>query len=100
MFYVLQKERNKDFDIDVFTLKEELEYTRKSNEYITFTKEEISSADFRCSNVAIPVGTIEFVEGYLKNIYKIEKMNPIEVPKVLRREEFLCRNYKIVDKAN
>ena len=98
MFYVLQKEYGKDFDIDVLALKKEIEYTRRCNEYITFTKEEISTADFRCSNVAIPVGTIEFIEGYLKNICKIEKMNPIEIPKVLRREEFLCRDYKIVDK--
>lgn len=40
-----------------------------------------------------PVGTIEFVSSYLKNAYGIERENPIEIPKYLRTEEFLKREY-------
>lgn len=40
-----------------------------------------------------PVGTIEFVSSYLRNAYGIERENPIEIPKYLRTEEFLKREY-------
>lgn len=43
-----------------------------------------------------PVGSIEFVTGYLHHHYGFEKENPIEIPKYLRTDEFLKRDYKIV----
>ncbi len=98
MYFILQKEKKDLTDLDTLTLKEELDNTRVSNSYTYMTKEEISTCKFHGQNEAIPVGTIEFVEGYLKNIKGIQNLNPIEVPKVLRRDEFLLRNYKIVDK--
>lgn len=44
----------------------------------------------------IPVGNLDYCGAYLKNIHQVKNMNPIEVPNVLRREEFLHREYKIL----
>lgn len=44
----------------------------------------------------IPIGTLEFVSRHLKLNYGIEKLNPLEVPKIIRTEEFLKREYKVV----
>lgn len=46
----------------------------------------------------IPIGSIEFVEGWLNQLHKIERINPIEVPVCLRKEEFLKRKYQILKK--
>ena len=45
---------------------------------------------------AIPIGTVRFVEEYLKMFKGIERENAIEVPPVLRTDEFLKRKYSIV----
>ena len=45
---------------------------------------------------AIPLGTIEFTQNYFKIFYEIEKENPIEIPPILRTDEFLKRKYSIV----
>lgn len=45
---------------------------------------------------AIPLGTIEFTQNYFKIFYGIEKENPIEIPPILRTEEFLKRKYSII----
>ena len=42
---------------------------------------------------AIPLGTIEFVNTFIKIFYGIEKMNPIEVPVRMRHPELLKRQY-------
>lgn len=44
----------------------------------------------------IPVGSLEFVEEHLKKYHNVDKMNPIEVPLILMKPEFLCRSYSIV----
>ena len=43
---------------------------------------------------AIPLGTIAFVNTFLKIFKKINKMNPIEIPTCLRNQYFLKRDYK------
>lgn len=43
---------------------------------------------------AIPLGTIEFVNTCLKTFHGVE-MKPIEVPEILRTQEFLKRDYSI-----
>ena len=45
---------------------------------------------------AIPVGSINFVTAWLNIFYGIEKENPIEIPPILRTDEFLKRKYSIV----
>ena len=47
----------------------------------------------------IPVGDIDFVGQHLKKYYGIDRQNPIEIPKALRKEEYLGRYYKIVEKG-
>lgn len=44
---------------------------------------------------ATPVGSLQFVQKYLKSIHGIDTMNPIEVPKILREERYLLRDYRI-----
>lgn len=46
----------------------------------------------------IPIGSLEFVENWLRQFHGVEKLNPIEVPNVLRKPEFLLRKYKICPK--
>lgn len=43
----------------------------------------------------IPIGTIPFVEAWLKKYKKIDRMKPLEVPEVLRIDRFLGREYEI-----
>ena len=45
---------------------------------------------------AIPIGSIEFVQTWLKKVHNIDRINPIEIPFILRKNEFLKRDYKIV----
>jgi hypothetical protein len=49
---------------------------------------------------AIPLGTINFVTAYLNIFKNIERMYPIEIPKCLRTDEFLKRNYAIIQGKN
>jgi hypothetical protein len=41
----------------------------------------------------VPIGDLEFVQYYLKEYCGIDKLNPIDVPDMLRRKIFLKRNY-------
>ena len=45
----------------------------------------------------IPIGTIEFVETWLKEAHNILFINPIEIPSILRTEEFLKREYNFIN---
>ena len=45
---------------------------------------------------AIPFGTVRFVEQYLQVFKGIERDNAIEVPPIMRTDEFLKRKYSIV----
>lgn len=100
MFFLLQKEKRND--TDYYILKETLDGT--FHDY-----EELSINDFKNDNGklknkndfpksyqdAIPLGTINFVTAFLNIFKNIEKMNPIEIPKCLRTNEFLKRKYSI-----
>lgn len=45
----------------------------------------------------IPIGTIEFVNCYMDLAYDRKQQNPIEIPIYLRTQDFLKRDYKIVE---
>ena len=47
---------------------------------------------------AIPIGSVRFIEQYLRIFKGIERDNAIEVPLVLRTDEFLKRKYSIVSR--
>jgi len=102
MLFILQQ--TKDFDIELTILKNEL----KRQKYLHgFREEEISYFDEGMSypsgtriKECVPVGSIEFVEKCLKNVHGIGHMVPMEIPEVLRKDEFLLRDYKIVDASH
>ena len=97
--FILQKDFiSTDSDIEIVILKVLLKRERFLYDYIELTKDELS--DYKDSE-KIPVGTIDFVETYLKNSVKgFYRENPIEIPKYLRTDEFLKRDYKIVEYKN
>ena len=74
-----------------------LEQLRKWSLLHDYDVAPLSDVDKYKEKGLIPVGTIEFVSGYLKSAYGIEQENPIEVPKYLRTDEFLKRDYKIME---
>lgn len=63
------------------------------------TYQKVSLSDFNHilnDKPYIPIGTIPFVEKYLRKVYGIQKENPIEIPEYLRTDEFLKRDYKLM----
>lgn len=100
MFFILQKENKIDIDLEPFIIRRILEQNRIMDEYTYYRKEDLSP-DVKYPEymkTGIPVGTIEFVENWLKALHGISHINPIEVPLSLRKEEFLKREYSIVKK--
>lgn len=78
-----------------------IERELKRNRYIhSYNKMTLEEVDKVIEQGKIPVGTIQFVEKYLQNNYGVANENPIEIPKYLRTDEFLKRNYKIVTWEN
>lgn len=49
---------------------------------------------------AIPIGNIPFIDAWLKIFKGIDNQNPIEIPPILRTEEFLKRKYGIFKKED
>ena len=95
MEYLLQNEHSQKEEIEITILKDVIE---NSLEYKigAFSYRETSMEDICCNDNknGIPVGSIEFVEKWLKHFYN-KTMHPIEVPEVLRTPEFLKRDYNI-----
>lgn len=103
MFFILQKEGKYIDSVEVFNLKEILDKQKFIHEYTFMKKDDFLQGKtfmqkYDMKN-AIPVGTIEFVQAYLKIFHGIENMNPIEVPEVLRHNKYLKRQYSIIDKS-
>ena len=101
MLFVLQRE-TEDLDIDVLTLKEELKQQKIRHQYVEMSLSELKAFDFkkfagRNLSQIVPVGSLEFVKEFLRINYAIPNMNPIEVPKELRLQHLLNREYQIAD---
>ena len=65
--------------------------------WATTALEKITMEDLKARDIdknAVPIGSIEFVEFWLKKYYN-KKMTPIEVPECLRTQYFLKREYNI-----
>lgn len=95
MRFLIQKDECK-IDLDNQIVKD---YISKSyvHTYSEITLQEFIKTKSEYNN-CIPIGTLEFVGEHLKKYHGIKNMNPIEVPEVLRKPEFLHRNYDIVEK--
>lgn len=101
MLFILQdKTESNAMSVEIEELRYELDNGSEHNYIIAksnfFTK---MHRDLNLKS-AIPVGTIEFVQSYLRHVHGIECMNPIEVPKELRLDKFLLRDYKILEPDN
>lgn len=117
MFFLLQKQKEYDM-IDFYILKDLLDsskyihtykelsiddfYNIETNEDGKIISKQLKSKeDFSNSFIdAIPLGTIQFVTLYFNIFYGIEKEMPIEIPPILRTNEFLKRKYSIVSSNN
>lgn len=92
-------ELKEDIDIEEVLLQKELINYDNSYKFIYCKKEDLENLyDENNKRYWIPVGDIDFVQKALKIFYNIDKINPIEIPKCLRDQEFLKREYKIVGK--
>lgn len=100
MFFILQKEYKEDYDLDIYIVKQILDKNRYTDEYtIADINEFESDVEYpKYMKEAIPVGSIKFVEKWLKRFHNIKCINPIEIPINLRKAEFLKRNYQILSK--
>lgn len=105
MNILLQKQERgiKTLDIENRILKNILDNNKQLHQYTELTLTDFMQlAHSNAENVNInsyrdyiPVGSIEFVSAWMQLFYNHE-LNPVEIPKVLRTEEFLKRDYKIV----
>ncbi|MBO5386953.1 MAG: ATP-grasp domain-containing protein [Lachnospiraceae bacterium] len=84
---------NSTLDIEQMIIKELLNKNKYLHEYQEITLSDI--ADSKYSN-SIPIGTIDFITKWLNEHHNIKRENPIEIPKYLRTDEFLKRDYRIV----
>lgn len=106
MYFLLQQEeKHQNLDLETFIVKDILDRNKVMDEYRFYAKNDLISKNGSCEEQkpiisAIPVGTIDFVETWLKQFHKIDCINPIEVPTCLRKEEFLKRKYSIVKKES
>ena len=103
MFFILQNPCDKkEMTLDQTILRELLQGSHA--DYMEAFLDDIKSKSMK--NVfmrtypdikdGIPLGSVEFVNEFLKQYRGIEKMNPIEIPVCLRTNEFLKRLYMIV----
>ena len=101
MLFILQRE-SQDLDIDVLTLKEELNHQKIAHQYVEMSLAELRVFDFKkfagnkLSQI-IPVGSLDFVREFLRINYEIPNMYPIEIPKELRLPHLLNREYQLLD---
>lgn len=115
MFILQKKEAGNELDIESALLKERLYRLSLVHDYVEVDtldeklgsvvkgecvqgKKKDCTVDCFGDNCVIPIGTLDFVTDFFKRYKGIERMNPIEIPKYLRKEEFLKRDYVIVSK--
>lgn len=82
-----------------YELMSSMDFYKEFNDEESFSMQMIlkSPEDFdERFQEAIPIGTVRFIEQYLQMFKGIEIDNAIEVPPVLRTDEFLKRKYSIV----
>lgn len=48
---------------------------------------------------AVPMGSIPFTNLFFKLVHNIEQMNPVEIPPCLRTNQYLGREYNIVESS-
>ena len=95
MFFLTQN----IYDLDILILKDVIKRdVSKLHSSLNSSIEDLNEIEecIKDNLEMIPVGSIQFVEKFLYRFHGIKQMNPIEVPKCLRTEEFLKREYNIL----
>ena len=103
MLFILQKiKEDHSMFIDQIILKDLLRDSEHDYEELYITDLKDPEGGFLWAECfpekykkAIPLGTIEFVNAFIKIFYGIEKMNPIEIPKCMRIPKLLKRQYRM-----
>ena len=94
-------EENTSMKVEEILLQEDLKWYNADYKFVHCDKDRLSRiSNLRRNHYWIPVGTLDFVQEALRVFYGVEKINPIEIPKCLRKPAFLGRNYYFVQKEN
>lgn len=115
MYFLLEDNKNDKFNYELMLVEEKIRQNKYIHDFekidisIFYEYEEDSFGEIIKTNKlknandfpeiykkSIPIGSIDFVSTWLKVFYNIDKENPIEIPPVLRTDEFLKRKYSIV----
>lgn len=97
-------ENNRPVSIEVHALKDAIENSRQE-EYKMAVPNYFSNLDEFHSlpqtlktslEETVPVGSIDFVQSYLRKVHGVDVMHPIEIPERLRIPKILLRDYHIV----
>lgn len=96
MEYVIQKESNEiSYDFDILLLKDVI-HRKLEDTYTEMSLKELKDISRKELREYIPVGSIQFVEAWLRRCHRIDRINPIEIPKFMRTGELVKRDYHIV----
>ena len=115
MYFLLEDNKNDKFNYELMLVEEKIRQNKYIHDFekidisIFYEYEEDSFGEIIKTNKlknandfpeiykkSIPIGSIDFVSTWLKVFYNIDKENPIEIPPILRTDEFLKRKYSIV----
>ena len=91
--FLLQSDKS-TFDVEHAMLLALLNHAKYLHTYEECSLKEL---ELYSNTDAIPIGTIDFVSTFMKNIFGIATEIPIEIPLYLQTDEFLKRKYEIVD---
>ena len=115
MHFLLEDNKNDKFNYELMLVEEKIRQNKYIHDFekidisIFYEYEEDSFGEIIKTNKlknandfpeiykkSIPIGSINFISAWLKVFYNIDKENPIEIPPILRTDEFLKRKYSIV----
>lgn len=83
-------------EIELRVVEELIEKTFNHTKRVMYLSEFLRLADSVDLSNHYPIGSIPFVESWLRKYHGIKNENPIEIPAYLRTDEFLKRDYRLV----
>jgi len=106
MLFLLDYEPEFDFVTqDSIIVKQQLDKLYNMHSYVIMCNEDFYHSNGRIKNksdfpieyaTAIPVGSIQFTSSFLDIFHGIKREFALEIPEVLRKEQFLKRYYQII----
>lgn len=100
-FFLQDLSESDALDVEIAELKSELDQWHSNTYQIVSSSFFENYDDAFCSRDwvrkhCVPVGSIQFVQTFLREFHGIPNMNPIEIPKCLRLTHILLRDYQIL----